>query len=141
MARLLPGRRWSAVARRHEDRLAQARCDIEGARGSLDAGGYEGRAFQAQEGAGKSVRGLLSYRSLEVTGHRLVDLLREVGQLVEVPGATDERAPELDVDYLQGRCPNRFAEGYPAELYDEATASKRVESGEGLTWLVEKGKC
>jgi HEPN domain-containing protein len=68
----------------------------------------------------------------------LVHLLREGEGFVAVPAAYQERARELDGHYLQPRYPSSFAEGYPAELYDEGTAERWVKHGEECIALVEE---
>lgn len=68
----------------------------------------------------------------------MVHLLREVEALVAVRAVYQERARELDRHHFQPRYPNIFAEGYPAELYDEATAERWVKHGEDCIALVEE---
>ena len=54
-------------------------------------------------------------------------LLREVEAFVAVRAVCQERARDLHRHDLQPRYPNIFAGGYPAELYDEATAERWVK--------------
>jgi len=126
------------MARRYEDWLAQARCDLRAAKDSLEAGHYEWSAIQAQQGAEKVLKARLRYDDLEPTGHTLLHLLREVETFLEVPRVYQERARELDRHYLQPRCPNSFAAGYPAEFYDEATARRCAEyAGQFIAFVEE----
>ena len=68
----------------------------------------------------------------------MVHLLREVEAFVVVPRVYQESARELDRHYLQPGYPSSFAEGYPAELSDEATAERWVKHGEDRMALVEE---
>lgn len=125
------------MARRHQDWLAQARRDLKAAEDSLAAGNYEWSAFQAQQAAEKSLKALLLFHHLEVRGHTLIHLLGRVEELVPVPPEYWPLARELDRHYIQPRYPNSFAEGYPAQFYDEETARRCVEHGEQLCHFVE----
>jgi HEPN domain-containing protein len=64
--------------------------------------------------------------------HSIVQLLNEVQKFAEVPKPLAEAARELDRHYIQTRYPNGFAEGYPAQYYDEKLANEGVSHARNI---------
>jgi HEPN domain-containing protein len=99
---------------------------LDAAGNSLAHGNYEWAAFQAQQAAEKALKAVLLFFNREERHHSVVQLLNEVQRFAGVPQPLAEAARELDRHYIQTRYPNGFAEGYPAQYYDEKLATECV---------------
>jgi HEPN domain-containing protein len=120
------------MPRRHEDWFSQAQRDLDAAGNSMANANYEWAAFQAQQAAEKALKAVLLFFNREERHHSVVQLLNEAQKFAEVPQPLAEAARELDRHYIQTRYPNGFAEGYPAQYYDEKLATECVSHARNL---------
>jgi len=123
---------------RYRDWLAQGLRDLKAARSMLNEGFYEWAAFQAHQAAEKGLKALLRFHHREYRGHRLVAMLEELRQQIEIAEALFEAARELDLHYAGLRHPNHFTEGYPAQYYDRKIAQRCVECAERIVEFVQQ---
>ena len=112
---------------RYRDWLAQGLRDLKAARSMLDEGFYEWAAFQAHQAAEKGLKALLRFHHREYRGHRLVAMLEELAQQIQIPEAVFEAARELDLHHMGSRYPNHFAEGCLAQYDDRNIAQRCVD--------------
>jgi HEPN domain-containing protein len=114
------------MPRRHQDWLRQAQRDLDAAQNSLATRNYERAAFQAQQTAEKSPKALLQFFNWEERHHSVVQLLDKVQTFTPAPEHLLGAARELDRHHIQSRYANGFAQGYPAEYYDEKLATECI---------------
>ena len=126
------------MPRRHQDWFSQAQRDLDAANNSLANRNYEWAAFQAQQAAEKALKAALLFSNREERHHSVVQLLNEVQKFAEIPQPLTEAARELDRHYIQTRYPNGFAEGYPAQYYDEKLARECISHARNFVEFVDR---
>ncbi len=112
---------------RSADWLKQANSDLEAAAVSAASGHHEWAAFQAQQGAEKSVKALVQSLHGSVRGHAIVEILRLLPSSLIVPQDVIDAGSELDRVYFTSRYPNGFASGSPSDYFNQ-TSSQRLIS-------------
>jgi HEPN domain-containing protein len=115
------------VMNRHQDWLDQAERDLRRAAIDMQYEFWEWACFTAQQAAEKAVKALLLNRGYSVWGHAITPMLRHLEE-VAVPAAMIERAQLLDAYYIPTRYPNGFAEGKPADYYNERKAGEATSA-------------
>lgn len=120
------------MANRAQDWLAQGRHDIDHAKHALDDGDYEWACFAAQQGAEKSVKGLVLALGGEGWGHSITRLLTDLAHRHAVPPALLSASKRLDKHYLPTRYPNGFDVGAPKDYYTEEEASDAISDAEQI---------
>lgn len=106
---------------RYRDWLAQAERDLCRAEIDLKYQYWEWACFTAQQAAEKALKALLMKRGVEAWGHALTPMLTRLDDS-EAGEALKAHAQLLDAYYIPTRYPNGFAEGKPADYYNESTA-------------------
>lgn len=112
---------------RYQDWLDQAERDLGRANIDIQTEYWEWACFTAQQAAEKAVKALLMNRGYTAWGHALTPMLRGL-QDVCVPDVLVAHAQSLDTFYIAARYPNGFAEGKPADYYNEQTAREAVHA-------------
>ena len=112
---------------RYQDWLDQAERDLGRAGIDIQYEYWEWACFTAQQAAEKAVKALLMNRGYTVWGHAITPMLRQLDE-VNVSTAMIERAQLLDAYYIPTRYPNSFAEGKPADYYNEQKAQEAVSA-------------
>ncbi len=81
---------------RFRDWFRQAERDLEQARDSQRAGRDEWACFAAQQAGEKAAKALLLKQGIEVWGHVIAELLRELPDSISVPSDLINKAKDLD---------------------------------------------
>ncbi|HET89827.1 MAG TPA: HEPN domain-containing protein [Chloroflexi bacterium] len=128
---------------RYRDWLDQARRDLQRAHLDLEYAYWEWACFTSQQAAEKAVKALLMNRGYTAWGHSVTAMLRHLTD-PPVPKAVIEQAQLLDLYYIPTRYPNGFAEGKPADYYNQRQAQGAVDAATNLirfceNHLVESG--
>lgn len=113
---------------RTRDWLRQAEKDLAHARRDVEGGDYEWACFSAQQAAEKVVKALYQSIHIDVGGHSVSKMLRDLPAELNPVVALIEAAKELDKHYIPSRYPNFHTEGAPLDYYTEAEARRAVEN-------------
>ncbi|RME60038.1 HEPN domain-containing protein [Candidatus Parcubacteria bacterium] len=116
---------------RYADWLAQAERDLERAAIDIQYEYWEWACFTAQQAAEKAVKALLMKHGFSVWGHSITPMLRRLSD-VAVPSELIRQAQLLDTFYIPTRYPNGFAEGKPADYYNEQNAQEAVNAARNI---------
>lgn len=119
------------MSNRASDWLAQAERDLSRAGIDIQHEYWEWACFTSQQAAEKAVKALLMSRGDTAWGHAITPMLRSLEEIA-VPAAMIERAQLLDAHYIPTRYPNGFAEGKPADYYNEAKAREAVDAATAI---------
>jgi HEPN domain-containing protein len=112
---------------RYRDWMDQADRDLSRAAIDIEYEYWEWACFTAQQAAEKAVKALLMSLGYSVWGHAITPMLRHLEQIA-VPTALITHAQLLDAHYIPTRYPNGFAEGKPADYYNEQKAKEAVSA-------------
>ena len=112
---------------RYRDWLDQAERDLDRAAIDIQYEYWEWACFTAQQAAAKAVKALLMNQGFSAWGHAITPMLRHL-ENVAVPGTLIENGQLLDAHYIPTRYPNSFAEGKPADYYNEQKAREAVHA-------------
>ncbi len=93
----------------------------------MENGHYEWACFSAQQAAGKAVKALYESRNMEVWGHSISRMLRQLQNEISVPESLISKAKELDRHYIPTRYPNFHSEGTPMDYYSRVDADRAIE--------------
>lgn len=116
---------------RYQDWLDQAERDLKRAGIDIQYEYWEWACFTAQQAAEKAVKALLMKGGASVWGHAITPMLRRLTG-VSVSTTMIEYAQLLDAYYIPTRYPNGFAEGKPADYYNEQKAREAVDAASEL---------
>lgn len=116
---------------RYRDWMDQADRDLSRAAIDIEYEYWEWACFTAQQAAEKAVKALLMSLGYSVWGHAITPMLRHLEQIT-VPTALITRAQLLDAHYIPTRYPNGFAEGKPADYYNEQKAKEAVSAARDI---------
>jgi HEPN domain-containing protein len=116
---------------RYQDWLDQAERDLQRAEIDLQYEYWEWACFTAQQATEKAVKALLMNKGISAWGHAITPMLRRLND-VSVPEAMIRYAQLLDAYYIPTRYPNGFAEGKPADYYNESIAREAVNAASEL---------
>ncbi len=116
---------------RAQDWIDQAERDVRRALIDVQYAYWEWACFTAQQAAEKAVKALLMSRGHTVWGHAITPMLRHL-ENPPVPPKLIEQAQSLDAHYILARYPNGFAEGKPADYYNEQKAREAVRAAEEI---------
>ncbi|MGD8245466.1 MAG: HEPN domain-containing protein [Anaerolineae bacterium] len=116
---------------RYRDWLEQAERDLSRAGIDLKYEYWEWACFTAQQAAEKAVKALLMSHGYSVWGHAITPMLRGL-ETMETPEGIIELAQLLDAHYIPTRYPNGFAEGKPADYYNEQKAKEAVDAASDI---------
>jgi len=116
---------------RYQDWLAQAERDLSRAVIDIKYAYWEWACFTAQQAAEKAVKALLMSHGHTVWGHAITPMLRHLEALA-IPDDMIAHAQLLDAHYIPTRYPNGFAEGKPADYYNEQKAQEAVRAATDL---------
>lgn len=122
---------------RWKDWYEQGKRDYERALIDIQYGYYEWACFTLQQSAEKVVKALGLRRGITLWGHSLTEMLKLLGQDMEVPAAILDRARLLDFYYIPPRYPNGFASGKPADYFSEAQAREALNAADQLIGFCE----
>ena len=112
---------------RYRDWMAQAKRDLQRAHLDLQYEYWEWGCFTSQQAAEKAVKALLMNRGHIAWGHSVTAMLRHLSD-IQVPQEIIEKAQLLDAYYIPTRYPNGFAEGKPADYYNQRQAQEAVRA-------------
>lgn len=121
---------------RHRDWLDQAKRDLGWARLDIRYEYWEWACFTAQQAAEKAVRALLMVRGDSVWGLAITPMLRQLAD-PDGPAELITYAQLLDTYYIPTGYPNGFAEGKPADYYNEGNAQEALHAAEALVWFCD----
>ncbi len=108
--------------------MAQARIDLDDARGSAEAGRDALACFLCHQAAEKAVTAFLYSRGVElVWGHALTDLCEDAMALDPSFDLLKSSAAQLDKHYLGARYPSTLPGGVPGEVYATEDSSRALE--------------
>lgn len=116
---------------RYQDWLEQSERDLGRARIDIQYEYWEWACFTSQQAAEKAVKALLMKLGYTVWGHAITPMLRHLKE-IEIPAAMIEYAQLLDAYYIPTRHPNGFAEGKPADYYNQPKAEEAVNAATKL---------
>ena len=116
---------------RYQDWLAQAERDLSRAQIDIQYAYWEWACFTAQQAAAKAVKALLMRYGYTVWGHAITPMLRHLDALT-IPEVMIAHAQLLDAHYIPTRYPNGFAEGKPADYYNEQKAQEALRAATDL---------
>lgn len=116
---------------RHLDWLDQAQRDLEKAKIDLQHQYWEWACFTCQQAAEKAVKALLLFQGYDAWGHAITPMLRSLEEPL-VPPDLIEKAQILDAYYIQTRYPNGFAEGKPADYFNQSKAREAIDAAQGI---------
>ncbi len=116
---------------RYMDWLEQAERDLQRAHLDLEYAYWEWACFTSQQAAEKAVKALLMNRGYTVWGHAITAMLRRLGGL-PVPQEVIEWAQLLDAYYIPARYPNGFAEGKPADYFNQKLAREALHAATNI---------
>lgn len=114
--------------RRHLDWLRQSEKDLVKAGRDLKEGDYEWACFTAQQAAEKSVKAALEYAGLDVRGHAVSELLREI----DADALLLDKAKVLDHHYIPSRYVNAYPSGAPMDFYTKRMAEEALTIAEEI---------
>jgi HEPN domain-containing protein len=112
---------------RYLDWLTQAERDLTRAEIDIQYAYWEWACFTSQQAAEKACKALLMFHGYTVWGHSITPMLRSLSKL-NVPDNILEFAQLLDAYYITTRYPNGFAEGKPADYFNESKANEAVHA-------------
>jgi HEPN domain-containing protein len=112
---------------RYRDWLDQAERDLQRANIDIKYQFWEWACFTAQQAAEKAAKALLMNRGYSVWGHAITPMLRHLEEIA-VPEVVIGYAQLLDAHYIPTRYPNGFAEGKPADYYNEHKGKEAVSA-------------
>jgi HEPN domain-containing protein len=113
--------------------IKQAERDLTNARKTIGIDAYELAAFVAQQAVEKYLKAAWMVVKREAAPH--THSLTELGDGLGVPRALRAHLVDLNADYTTARYPDA-ANGVPYEVYDRATAERKVAAAEELFgWL------
>lgn len=116
---------------RHRDWLDQAERDMRRAAIDIQYEYWEWACFTAQQAAEKAVKALLMSHGCSVWGHAITPMLRGL-ETLSPPETLIGQAQLLDAHYIPTRYPNGFAEGKPADYYNEQKAREAVDAAAAI---------
>ena len=117
---------------RSKDWIDEAEGDLEHARNDAKGGFYNWACFSAQQSAEKAVKAVFQKMGAEAWGHSVVDLLKELSKVHEVPNDLLDGAMELDKSYIPARYPNAHPSGSPRRRYIEKESRRLIEYAERI---------
>ncbi len=120
----------SFMAQRAHDWFRQAERDLEQARDSKGAERHEWACFAAHQSAEKAVKALHLSRHVEIWGHVVARLLRELDPAP--PDDLVEKGRVLDAYYIPTRYPNSHPEGAPLDHYGKLQSEEAIRYAEEI---------
>lgn len=122
---------------RWKDWYEQGKRDRQRADLDLNYGYYEWACFTAQQAAEKVIKALGMSRGLTLWGHSLTEMLKLIGQDLDVPERIINYARLLDLYYIPPRYPNGFASGKPADYFTESQAKEAIGAADQIFQFCE----
>lgn len=112
---------------RYMDWITQAERDLDRAEIDIRYEFWEWACFTSQQAAEKACKGLLMYRGQTAWGHAITPMIMRLSDL-PVPESIVEFGQLLDAYYIPTRYPNGFAQGKPADYFNETIARGAVHA-------------
>lgn len=122
---------------RSQDRLDQARGDLEHARSDAARGFYEWACFSARQAAEKALKAVFAALGDEAWGHSVADLLAALGGRHAVPDGLFDAAHELDKVYIAARYPDALPAGSPRRRFTRTEAERLTGHAEAILRFCE----
>ncbi len=98
---------------RSKDWMNQAIKDLDAAQKMMEDNLFEWSCFAAQQASEKAVKSVLQRLNAVAWGHSITDLMKAVGNRVNVDEKLLDCARLLDKYYIPARYPNGFESGSP----------------------------
>lgn len=117
---------------RSKDWIDEAEGDLEHARNDVKGEFYNWACFSAQQSAEKAIKAVFQKMGAEAWGHSVIDLLKELSRVHEVPNVLINGAIELDKAYIPTRYPNAHPSGSPRRRYIEQESIRLIEYAEQI---------
>ena len=114
--------------------ILQARRDLENARKNIGIGAYEVAAFLSHQAVEKYLKA--AWIELKRARPPATHYLKELGDGLDMEEPLLTKLLYLNPDYTIARYPDA-ANGVPYELYDEPTASAKVQAAEEIARWIE----
>lgn len=122
---------------RYQDWLAQADRDLEKAQIDYQYQYWEWVCFTCQQAAEKAVKSLLMKAGISVWGHAITPMLHRIN-FINLSAELFEQAQLLDAYYIPARYPNGFAEGKPADYFNQQKAQQALDAARDLIRFCHK---
>lgn len=122
---------------RYLDWMRQARRDLSHAKNAFRDEDYEWACFASQQAAEKAVKAVFEYQHAEAWGHSITALLQRLSKRVPISDDLQDRAKELDKNYIPTRYPNGFDVGAPLDYYTKKEAKRALENAEAIIGFCE----
>ena len=119
------------IMNRYRDWLAQGERDLQRAELDIRFAYWEWACFTSQQAAEKACKALLMNRGTTVWGYAITPMLRKFEDDL-IPENIVESAQLLDAYYIPTRYPNGFAEGMPADYFNEPKAIEAVDAARNI---------
>jgi HEPN domain-containing protein len=116
---------------RHLDWLNQAQRDLEKAKIDFQHQYWEWACFTCQQAAEKAVKALLLFQGYDAWGHAITPMLRSLEEPLIQPDLI-EKSQILDAYYIQTRYPSGFAEGKPADYFNQSKAREALDAAQSI---------
>jgi len=117
---------------RSSDWLKQAERDLEQAKLSRKEGFYEWACFIAQQSAEKAVEALCEKHRVMTQSHQMIELIRAVEDVENIPNDLLEKSATLDRYYIPTRYPNGFLSGAPMDYFFQKDAEEAISYAETI---------
>lgn len=110
------------------DWLLQAQDDLAFAMEGLKLSHYSQVCFLSQQAAEKAIKSICYYKDLNVRGHSIKNIAKELGYNGEI----EEAATTLDLYYISARYPDALPEGAPFQQFSKAQAETAIKFAERI---------
>ena len=117
---------------RSQDWFRQAKRDLESAKIQLDNSFFEWTCFIAQQATEKAAKAVYQKLGAEAWGHSVTDLLKGIGEKVNLPADLIDKAMHLDKFYIPARYPNGWVSGIPSEYINREDALDAINNSEKI---------
>lgn len=112
---------------RSQDWLSQAERDLTKAEIDMEYAYWEWACFTSQQAAEKACKALMLHSGRTVWGYAITPMLRSLTE-IRVPEQIIKDGQLLDTYYIPTRYPNGFAEGKPADYFNESNARQAIHA-------------
>lgn len=112
---------------RSHDWLNQAESDLRAAKNLLNSGNYAWSCFLGQQTAEKAFKAIGEKFNIIMWGHDLVDLVKELKKIVDIPPSIELNCRILNLYYISTRYPDAFMSGFPSEKFSKEQAQDAIK--------------
>lgn len=113
---------------RSADWINQAKRDLEKVEYDIAQGYFEWACFTAQQASEKAVKAVYQSKNQLARGHSVLKLLGGLSNFFAITEEMLHKARILDRYYIEGRYPNGFPQGMPADYFDKKIAREAQDA-------------